>query len=148
MVREGLAEGPQQVLEAVPVGPGQGQLAGRGQLAEREPEQLVDQRVLAGEPAVHGADADPGAGRDLLHAGVRAGLAEHVPGRLQDALVVALGVDAHGQPSSGPAARASSDPAGAVSRPAVLSCRFAAGMSSPASAAKTSPAAITANPAV
>jgi hypothetical protein len=58
-------------------------------LAQRQPHQLVDQRVLVGEAPVHGAHADPGPGGDLLHARVGARLAEHVARRLEDPVVVA-----------------------------------------------------------
>jgi hypothetical protein len=48
-------------------------LPGGGErLKHGQPQQLVDQGVLVGEPPVHGADANPGPGRDLLHARVGA----------------------------------------------------------------------------
>ena len=65
-------------------------LPGLGQrLAKRQPHELVDQRVLVGEPPVHGAHADPRPGGDLLHAGIGPGLAEHLAGRIEDPVVVA-----------------------------------------------------------
>ena len=94
-------EPAQELLETVAARarerlPGLGQRLGQGQ-----PHELVDQRVLVGEPPVHGAHADPGPGGDLLHAGVGAGLAEHLAGRVEDPVVVADRVAPTGQRWSG-----------------------------------------------
>jgi hypothetical protein len=89
VVGEGLAERAEQFLQAVPAGAGQRPLGGVRRLLHGEPDQLVDQRVLAGELAVDGADAHAGPGRDLLHARVGARFTEHLTGRVDDAVVVA-----------------------------------------------------------
>jgi hypothetical protein len=54
----------------------------------------VDQRLLVGEPAVHGADADPRAPGDVVQGDLQAALAELLGRRHQDPLAVALGVPA------------------------------------------------------
>ena len=92
MVGEGLAEGAQQFFETVAVGTRQRPFGGRQDLLERQLEQFIDQRVLAGEPAVHGADAHSGPRGDLLHARVGAGLAEHLARGVEDAVIVPHGV--------------------------------------------------------
>src|ERR1700759_1369461 len=82
-------EPTQEVLETIAAGVRQ-RLPGLGQrLAQRQPHELVDQRVLVGETPVDGAYADPGARGDLLYAGVGTGLAEHLTGRVEDPVVVA-----------------------------------------------------------
>jgi hypothetical protein len=65
-------EPPQQPLEPLAARARQGLPGGGERLAHGQPQQLVDQRVLVREPPVHGADADPGPGRDFLHARVGA----------------------------------------------------------------------------
>ena len=91
VVGKGLAKGAQQLVEPVPVGTGQRPLGGRRHLLKCEPQQLIDEGVLAGELAVDGADAHAGPGGDLLHAGAGAGFAEHLTRGVDDAVVVADG---------------------------------------------------------
>ena len=169
MVGERLAEGAQQFLETVPVGARQRPFGGRQDLLERQPQQLVDQRVLAGEPAVDRADAHAGPRGDLLHAGVGAGLAEHLARGVEDAVIVAHGVapcgGGAGVPWSAPCSLAPCRSARRLvprrrrhrqhlgvtpAHPAAPSAGRARRRESagPASAASTRPAAITANPVV
>ena len=72
VIGEGLPEGSEKFLEPVAVGSAERMLRGGDQLLEREPQQLVDECVLAGEPPVDGADSDAGACGDLLDACVSA----------------------------------------------------------------------------
>jgi hypothetical protein len=65
---EGPAERAQQLVQPVAVGAGQRVLGVADQLLRGQPEQLVDEGVLAGEPPVDGTDPDLGPGGDLLHA--------------------------------------------------------------------------------
>jgi hypothetical protein len=99
-------EPAQQPLKALAARAGERLPRGRERLLEREPQQLVDQGVLAGEPPVQGAHAHPGPGGDLLHARVGAVLAEHVAGRLEDPVVVA---DRVAPPGRGPRHRRVTD---------------------------------------
>jgi hypothetical protein len=96
VIGEGRPEGAQQLLEPVPVGAGQRAVNRRQQLVQREAQELADQGVLAGKTAVDGADAHAGAGRDLLHAGLGTGLAEHLARGVQDAVVIADGFTPRG----------------------------------------------------
>ena len=89
MVCEGLADGAQQLLEAPAAGARQRLFGGAQHLLGGEPQEFVDQGVLAGEPAVDGADADAGPGCDLLHRGVGARLAENFAGGRHDPVIVA-----------------------------------------------------------
>jgi hypothetical protein len=92
MVGEGLAKGAQQLFKPVSVGARQGPFSGRQDILQGQPQQFIDQGVLAGEPAVHGADAHAGPRGDLLHAGVGAGLAEHLAGCGKDTVIIPDGV--------------------------------------------------------
>ena len=158
MVGEGLAEGAQQLLEPMPVGARQRLVGGRQDLFQGQPEQLVDQGVLAGEPAVHGADAHPGPRGDLLHAGLGAALAQHLARRGHDPLRVADGVapcargpvldSGHSLLSPTTVPPATIAISACSGSPAARRRLRAEGMSRPASAASTSAAAITANPIV
>lgn len=178
VVGEGLADGPQQLLQAPAVGARQRLFGGAQHFLGGKPQQLVDQGVLAGEAAVDGADADAGPGGDLLHRGVGARLAEDLTGRCHDPVVVADGVApgdrvteavqaAHRASRSSPVSITGGvrawmrtyplDSPSAVWLVGTIPARAgsvpggrwrAAGMSRPASAASTSPAAIIANPIV
>jgi hypothetical protein len=86
--------GAQVLPQPLPGGRGQGLVGGPQQGLHRQPQQLVDERVLAGEPPVHGAHAHPGANGDLLHGRRRAKLTEDLAGGLEHALVVPLDVPA------------------------------------------------------
>jgi hypothetical protein len=68
-------------------------------LLDRRGQDGVQQLGAGGEAAVQGGDADPGAPRDLLQRRLQALLGEHLPGRGEDGVAVALGVAA--QPSGG-----------------------------------------------
>jgi hypothetical protein len=68
-------------------------------------EHRFQQRGLRREPPVHGADADPRAGRDLLQGGVDPALGENPLGRGQHPLQVELGVAARGARGGGRHAR-------------------------------------------
>jgi len=57
-------------------------------------EQLGDEGLLVGEPAVDGADADAGLAGDVVQGGLKAALGEHLGGGEQDALPVPLGIAA------------------------------------------------------
>src|SRR5580704_19608707 len=57
VVGERLAQGPQELFEPGPVGARQRPAAGGQDLLEGQPQQLVDQGVLAGEVTVDGTDA-------------------------------------------------------------------------------------------
>src|SRR5260221_8085608 len=75
MICEGLAEGAQQLFKSVSVGARQRLLGGTQNLLQGQPEELIDQGVLAGKPAVPGPDAHAGPDADLRHAGAAARLA-------------------------------------------------------------------------
>src|ERR1700722_11674006 len=159
MVGERLAQGPQELFEPGPVGARQRPVGRRQDLLEGEPQQLVDQGVLAGEVTVDGADPHARPRGDLLHAGVGAGFAQHVARGGQDGVIVpdrvapgsqgrVRGGTAHSLSSPvtvPPATIASSAWSSSPASPPRLR---AAGISRPASAASASPAAITANPVV
>jgi hypothetical protein len=66
---------------------------------EQPPGQLVDQRRLVLEPAVHGAQPDLRAAGDLLDAGLPPVLGEHRRGRLEHPLQVRLRVAAQRLPA-------------------------------------------------
>ena len=65
VVGERLAECSQQLLEALSAGELKRPLGGRDDVPQRQPEQLVNERVLAGEPPVDGTDADAGPANNL-----------------------------------------------------------------------------------
>jgi len=167
------AEPTQQPLEPLTARARERLPGGRERLLEREPQELVDQGVLAGEPPVHGAHAHPGPGGDLLHAGVRARLAKDDTGGLKDPVVVAGRVAPLARrwrrvpglvvghrsllysPTVSPVTASpavASVPAGAcattAASPATLRGRRAEGISSPASAATTRTPAMIPNPVV
>ena len=66
----------------------------------------VQQLDPAGEAPVQGADADSGPAGDLLQRRLQAVVAEHLPGRREDGVAVALGVAAQRPGRSGEIARA------------------------------------------
>ncbi|QIP42378.1 hypothetical protein G9444_5135 [Rhodococcus erythropolis] len=76
--------------------PGVGHLSGGGgdrfDLGTPRVEQCLDQFVLAGEPAIDGADADAGVLRDVRQRGVESLGSEHLASGVEDALEVGLGV--------------------------------------------------------
>ena len=71
-------------------------LGERGDLVEALLEERLDDLLLVGEAAVGRADADAGVGGDVVHRDVEAALGEHLAGRGQQPLAVALGIPAQG----------------------------------------------------
>jgi len=125
MLGERPAERVEELVQAESVGSGEGMMDVGQQICEREPEQLVDQRILAGESPVHGADAYAGLGGDLLHHRVRAGFAEDVAGCRHDPLVVAAGIAAqaaglHGRRLARTVSHSRASPAYSLSAPATV----------------------------
>ena len=83
------------VVEAAPgVGIVECLLGERGDLVEALLEERLDDLLLVGEAAVGRADADAGVGGDVVHRDVEAALGEHLAGRGQQPLAVALGIPA------------------------------------------------------
>src|ERR1022692_4013386 len=145
-----MAKGAQQLFESMSVGAGQCPFGSRKNVRHGQAQQLIDQGVLAGEPAVDGADADAGPGGDLLHAGAGAGLAEYLARGVEDEVIVPRGV---GGPGHWPVSPASAEPAAiavpAGSNSAATGCGSRGeGISRPASPASTRPPAMAAKPVV
>jgi hypothetical protein len=69
-------------------------LGGGGEFVDLGAEDGFDEVVAGGEVAVEGSGADLGAAGDVVECGVGAVLGEGVAGGVEDALAVALGVDA------------------------------------------------------